>query len=64
MSATAPQTRAQHHPHLTCHLGVHTWTKIRDDEGRTHYACRYCDRIKVANEPWWEFASEAGTGFH
>ena len=37
---------------------------VRDDENLAHYACRHCDHMKAVNRPWWDFASEAGTGFH
>jgi hypothetical protein len=47
-----------------CHLGMHAWTQVHRDDGRTYYACQFCDHIKAANEPWWEFASQAGVGFH
>jgi hypothetical protein len=51
-------------PHTACHLGLHDWTQVRSDDSRTYYACRFCDHIKAANEPWWDFASQAGVGLH
>jgi hypothetical protein len=58
------QAHRTDHPHVSCHLGMHDWMKVRDDEGRAHFVCRHCDHMKAASEPWWGFASEAGTGFH
>ena len=52
------------HPHAGCHLGLHDWMPVQRDDGRTYYACRFCDHIKAGNEPWWEFASQAGVGLH
>jgi len=52
------------HPHAGCHLGLHDWMPVQRDDGRTYYACRFCDHIKSGNEPWWEFASQAGVGLH
>jgi hypothetical protein len=63
MGTTAHASPA-HHPHVSCHLGLHEWSKVRDDDQRTHYVCQRCHAAKASNEPWWEFASEAGTGFH
>jgi hypothetical protein len=63
MSLTTPAI-SREHPHLTCHLGMHDWMKIRDDEWHIHFKCRHCDHIKADNSAWWDFASGAGTAFH
>jgi len=42
---------------LACHLGIHDWMKIRDDEWRVHFRCRHCDHTKADNSAWWEFTS-------
>ena len=52
------------HLHAGCHLGAHDWSQIRSDDGRTYYACRFCDHVKAANDPWWDFTLRAGVGFH
>ena len=63
MNTTATDPRI-HNVHVSCHLGMHDWVRVRDDENLAHYACRHCDHMKAVNRPWWDFASEAGTGFH
>jgi hypothetical protein len=62
--STPAHTSHDHHPHISCHLGLHDWDLVRDDDQRGHYACQHCDHVKASNEPWWDFASDAGTGFH
>ena len=63
MITTAPVPH-DGHTSFACHLGLHEWAMVRDDEERTHYVCVRGDAAKPSNDPWWEFAAEAGTGFH
>ena len=55
MTTTSPKMPA--HPTVACHLGMHDWTKIRDDEWHVHFKCEHCDHVKADNSAWWEFTA-------